>query len=213
VSSPTRARSRASDALGVAAPVVRLPARDLAAGMNRVHITKSGAGRLYWSARAEYFSEEEKIQRTGTVSLNLLRDYFKLVPEKKEERIVYRLDPLTGPVAAGDVLAVRLTLTGGQWRYLEVIDPIPAGTESIARDDLYELSEKPSWWSYWFTRREFHDDRVAMFLDTFWNGQNTFFYLLKVVNPVTFRVSPAQAQPMYQPQFLTTTESRTVVVQ
>jgi len=34
-----------------------------------------------------------------------------------------------------------------------------------------------------------------------------------VVNPGTFRVSPAQVQPMYQPQYFSTTESRTVVVQ
>ena len=201
------------DALGLAAPVLRLQAADLAPAVNRVRITKNGPGRLYWSARAQYFSVDEKIQRTGSVSLNLLRDYFKLTPEKKDEHIVYRLDPLEGPVAIGDVIAVRLTLTGGLWRYLDVIDPIPAGTEGIERDDLYELKEKPAWWSFWFSRREFHDDRVALFVDYFGKGQSTFFYLLKVVNPGTFRVSPAQAQPMYQPQFLSTTESRTMVVQ
>ena len=202
-----------TDALGFAAPVVRFKASDLAAGKNSLRFTKSGAGRLYWSARAQYFSMEEKLQRTGNISLNLLREYFKLVPEKKDERIVYRLDPLDGPVSIGDVIAVRLTLTGDHWRYLDVSDPIPAGTEAIERDDLFELKEKPAWWSYGYSRRELRDDRVAMFLDIFWKGQTTFFYLLKVVSPGTFRVSPAQAQPMYQPQFLSTTESRTVVVQ
>jgi len=33
-----------------------------------------------------------------------------------------------------------------------------------------------------------------------------------VVNPGKFRVSPARVQPMYQPQFLATTESRTMEV-
>jgi len=206
-------RFAAADALGPAAPVVRLKAADLAEGINHVHFTKNGSGRLYWSARAGYFSTEEKLQRTGTVSLNLLRDYFKLVPERSGERIVYRLDPLNGPVAIGDVIAVRLTLTGDKWNYLAVEDPIPAGTEGLERDDLYELKEKPPWWSYVYTRREFHDDRVALFINFFWRGQSTTFYLLKVVNPGTFRVSPALVQPMYQPQFLSTTESRTVEVQ
>jgi len=206
-------RFTAEDAVGVAAPVVRLKASELAAGKNQVHFTKNGAGRLYWSARAEYYSTEEKLQRTGTVALNLLRDYFKLTPEKEGERIVYRLDPLDGPLAIGDVIAVRLTLTGDRWNYLAIEDPIPAGTEGIERDDLYELKVKPSWWSYLYSRREFHDDHVAMFIDYFWDRQGTAFYLLKVVNPGTFRVSPAQVQPMYQPQYLSTTESRTVVVQ
>ncbi|HMD30398.1 MAG TPA: MG2 domain-containing protein [Candidatus Acidoferrales bacterium] len=206
----------AADAVGAAAPVMRLKAADLALGMNRVQFTKNGAGRLYWSARAEYFSTEEKLQRTGTVALNLLRDYFKLVPEhvagQNGERIVYRLDPLNGPVNVGDVIAVRLTLTGDKWNYLAVEDPIPAGTEGLERDDLYELKEKPSWWSFLWARREFHDDRVALFINYFWKGQSTSFYLLKVVNPGTFHVSPAQVQPMYQPQYLSTTESRTVEV-
>ena len=30
---------------------------------------------------------------------------------------------------------------------------------------------------------------------------------MKMVNPGKFRVSPARVQPMYQPQFLSTTES------
>jgi hypothetical protein len=180
--------------------------------MNHVHFAKNGSGRLYWSARAEYFSTEDKLQRTGSVALNLLRDYFKLVPERKAERIVYHLDPLNGPVAIGDVIAVRLTLTGDNWNYLAVEDPIPAGTEGLERDDLYELKEKPPWWSYLYSRREFHDDHVALFINYFWKGQTTTFYLLKVVNSGTFRVSPARVQPMYQPQFISTTEGRTVEV-
>jgi len=206
-------RFAAADAVGPAAPVIRLKTADLAAGMNRVHITKNGAGRLYWSARAQYFSTEEKLQRTGTVALNLLRDYFKLVPVQSGERIVYRLEPLDGPLAVGDVIAVRLTLTGDKWNFLSIEDPIPGGTEGLERNDLYELEQKPVWWTYMYSRREFHDDHAALFVNYFWNGQGTSFYLLKVVNPGTFRVSPAQVQPMYQPQYLSSTESRTVVVQ
>ena len=91
-------------------------------------------------------------------------------------------------------------------------DPIPAGMEFIERDDLYELKQKPSWWTYWCTRREFHDDHAALFETYFPSGQTQYVYLLKVVNPGRFRVSPARAQPMYQPQYLTTSESKTVEV-
>lgn len=201
-----------ADALAVTAPVVRLPAQELAMAGNKVRISKSGEGRLYWSARAEYYSTEEKLQRTGTVSLNLLREYFKLVPVREGERIVHRLEPLQDALQPGDILVARLTVSGSNWRYLMVEDPIPAGTEFIERDDLYEIKDKPSWWYFWYTRREFHDDHAAIFQTYFGHGQTQYLYLLKVVNPGRFRVSPARVQPMYQPQYLATSESRTVEV-
>ena len=202
----------AADALAPAAPVVRLTAGQLAESANKVRITKRGEGRLYWSTRAEYYSTEEKLARTGSVSLNLLREYFRLIPQRENQKIVYRLEPLSGELSPGDLVVVRLTLSGGDWRYLMIEDPIPAGTEFIERDDLYEIKDKPPWWYYWYTRREFHDDRAAFFQTYFGQGQTQYLYLLKVVNPGRFRVSPARVQPMYQPQFMATTDSKVVVV-
>ncbi len=201
-----------ADALAPVAPSIRLSAEQLAVGSNKVRITKTGDGRLYWSARAEYYSTEERLTRTGSVSLNLLREYFKLVPSREGQKIVHRLEPLAGPLASGDVIVVRLTVSGGDWRYLMVEDPIPAGAEFIERDDLYEIKDRPSWWGFWCTRREFHDDRAAFFQTYFGRGQMQYLYLLKVVNPGRFRVSAARVQPMYQPQFLATTESKVVEV-
>jgi hypothetical protein len=88
-----------------------------------------------------------------------------------------------------------------------VEDPIPAGAELIERDQGYELGEKPDWWGSWFTRRELRDDRAALF-ETRFREQRQSVHLLKITNPGQFRVSPARVQPMYQPQFLSTTESR-----
>ena len=201
-----------ADALAPGAPPIRLAAADLASGSNKVHITKTGAGRLYWSARAEYYSSEEKLQRTGSVSLNILREYFRLAPERQADKIVYRLEPLQGALAVGDVVVARLTVSGGAWRYLLIEDPIPAGMEFIERDDLYEIKDRPPWWETWFTRREFHDDHAAFFQTYFARNQTQYIYLLKVVNPGRFRVSPARVRPMYQPQFLATTEGKIVEV-
>jgi uncharacterized protein YfaS (alpha-2-macroglobulin family) len=194
-------------ATGISAPEITLDESKLQPGANHVRVTMAGEGRLYYSARAEYFSRDEKLQQTGSASLNILRDYFKLAPMKQGETIVYDTVPLNGPVAVGDILAVRLTVTGAAWKYLMVEDPIPAGTEFIERDGSYQLKSRPPWWSYYFTRRELHDDRMAMFQTWFPQGQHQYFYLLKVVNPGVFQVSPARVQPMYQPGFLSTTES------
>jgi alpha-2-macroglobulin len=188
-------------------PDVLLDESALQPGVNRIRVTTSGEGRLYYSARAGYYSNEDRLQKTGSVSLNLLRDYFRLMPSKDGDRIVYDTVPLNGPVATGDILAVRLTVTGSEWKYMLMEDPIPAGTEFIERDSVYELRSRPPWWAYTFTRRELHDDRMAIFQTYFPQGQQQYFYLLKVVNPGEFQVSPARVGPMYQTDVMATTES------
>jgi uncharacterized protein YfaS (alpha-2-macroglobulin family) len=180
--------------------------------VNHIRITTSGAGRLYYSTRAEYYSNDVRLEKTGSVSLNILRDYFRLRPAHEGDHIVYDTAPLEGSVAVGDLIAVRLTVTGSEWRYMMVEDPIPAGTEFIEHDDAYKLRNRPPWWEYFFTRRELHDDRMALFQTYFPRGQQTYFYLLKVVNPGTFEVSPARVAPMYQRDVMATTESRRLEV-
>jgi len=193
------------DALSPAPAALNVPAEAVAAS-NNVRIRKTGAGRLYWSVRGDYYSAEKKLTNVGSFSLTLAREYFKLTPTREGERIVYQAERLAGPVQPGDTLAVRLTASGSDWRYMMIEDPIPAGTEFIQRDDLYEVKDKPAWWNFWFTRREFHDDRAAFFQTWFLAGQHEFYYLLKVVNPGKFRVSPAKIEPMYQPQYWATSD-------
>ena len=199
-------------AIGLAAPDLTMDESKLPAGANHIRIATSGSGRLYYSARAEYYSGDEKLQKAGSTSLNILRDYFRLTPSRTGDKIVYDLAPLDGPLASGDTIAVRLTVTGSDWRYLMIEDPIPAGTEFIENDNSYELKARPPWWEYYFTRRELHDNRMALFQTYFPQGQQEYFYLLKVVNPGVFQVSPARVGPMYQSDVMATTESRKVEV-
>jgi uncharacterized protein YfaS (alpha-2-macroglobulin family) len=194
-------RFTAADALTPA--TLRLPATE---AVSRVQVTRTGAGRVYWSARGEYYSSQSRLANRANLRLNLDREYLKLTPTRQGEKIVYEMNPLRGPVNQGDVIAVHLTLTGGDWRYLLLEDPIPSGAEIIENDNLYELTRKPDWWQYFFTRREFRDDRAAFF-QTFFNNKQEHFYLLKIVNPGEFRVSPARVEPMYQPQYFATSDS------
>ena len=63
-----------------------------------------------------------------------------------------------------------------------------------------------------FSDRELRDDRTTFFNYFFSQGQHEYVYLLKVVNPGIFRVSPTSVQPMYQPEYLSTSEALTVTV-
>ncbi len=199
-------------ATSAGAPDLVLDEAKLDPGTNRIRVAASGTGRLYYSARAEYSSTADRLQKVGAVSLNLLRDYFRLTPTRNGDRIVYDTTPLTGAVAPGDIVAVRLTVTGSEWKYVMIEDPIPAGTEFIERDNAYELKSRPPWWFYGFTRREMHDDRMAIFQTWLPQGQHEYFYLLKVVNPGLFQVSPARVGPMYQTGVMATSESRRLEV-
>ena len=203
-------RFTAADALAAVPEQANLPAP---AGSQSIQITRNGDGRLYWSAREDFYSTDKKLVDNGAVKLNIVREYFRLIPGKKDDRIVYDLQPLNGPLQNGDLLGVRLTVSGSDWRYLLAEDPIPSGAEFVSRDDLYELRDPKRWWNTFYSRREFHDDRAAFFNNYFPAGQIQQFYLLKITNAGRFHVNPARVYPMYQPERLATTGSAEIVVQ
>jgi uncharacterized protein YfaS (alpha-2-macroglobulin family) len=185
-----------------------------AGGGGTVTIRKSGNGITYWSAEGNWYSADKKLYQQGQVSLNITRDYYVLAKkqDKPDDPITYDLNPLKGPVHVGDIVAVRLAVSGTDWKYLLAEDPIPAGTEFLDHTELYKLNNKPDWWADWFTRKEFHDDRAAFF-NTQISGRREYVYLLKVVNAGKFMMSPAQAGPMYQSNVQATTDPATLEVQ
>ncbi len=195
-------------------PPVRIfiPASQLNAN-GQVSVKKSGPGVTYWSVDNHWYSRDKKEFHNGQLNLNLTRDYYTLrkKQDKPTDAITYDLVPLTGPVHIGDIIAVKLSLSGTKQDYLLTEDPIPAGTEWLDHPEQYHINSKPDWWGWWFTRREFHDDRAAYF-ETEYGGQRNFVNLLKVTTAGKFVVSPAQSGPMYQPNIQTTTEPATVEV-
>jgi uncharacterized protein YfaS (alpha-2-macroglobulin family) len=190
---------------------VTIPAAQLGGG-GQVTIRKSGNGITYWSAESAWYAADRKQYQQGQLALNITRDYYLLVKKQATGPITYDLAPLKGPVRVGDIVAVKLALNGASWKYLLAEDPIPAGTEFLPNTGLYTLNNKPDWWADWFTRKEFHDDRAAFF-NTDFSGRREYVYLLKVVNPGKFAISPAQAGPMYQSNVQTTTDPATLEVQ
>lgn len=89
-------------------------------------------------------------------------------------------------------------------------DPIPAGTEPVEREDLYELENRQSWW--FGSQREFRDDRTVFFLSDLSKGRYDLTYLLKVTTPGVFSAMPAHISPMYVPDVSASSEVLTVTV-
>jgi hypothetical protein len=180
----------------------------------QVTIRKTGNGLTYWSTESAWYSADKKLFQQEKLALNITRDYYVLQKNqpKPTDPITYDLVPLKGPVHVGDILAVKLAVNGTDWKYLLAEDPIPSGAEFLDHPELYTLNNKPDWWADWFTRKEYHDDRAAFF-NTDFSKRREYVYLLKVVNPGKFAISPAQAGPMYQPGIEVTTDPATLEVQ
>ena len=202
-----------ADVLAGGVLTVKLDASKLQVQGNTVKVVARGTGRAYYGVVGDYFSTEKSAYQQGTMALNIARDYFKLVPSTNSNgNIVYNLEPLKGPVQQGDVLAVHLGVTGSPAKYLLIEDPIPAGVEFIQNEATFNIVSRPSAWEYWYTRREFHDDHAAIFATSFTKRQESF-YLLKVINPGSYAISPASVAPMYQPGVQATTDELHLDVQ
>ena len=189
----------AADILSGASLAVDVDAAHLLAAGNTVQVKRTnGAGRIYWSRTAKYYSTDKADYHQGKMDLNLTRDYYRLQPVQKDGKVLYSMQPISNStVQIGDVLAVHEAINGSPMRYMMLEDPIAAGTEFVSNTDAYPIDGQPDTWYAWYTRREFRDDRAVFFVSAF-SGRQEVFYLVKVVNPGVFHVSPARVEPMYQ---------------
>ena len=90
----------------------------------------------YWSAESAWYSADKRLFQQGKLALNITRDYYLLQKrqDKPTDPITYDLAPLKGPVHVGDIVAVRLAVSGTDWKYLLAEDPIP-GRHGVSGGD------------------------------------------------------------------------------
>ncbi len=208
-----RAVTRA-EALKLQPISLRVDAAQLLTGENELQIRKRGPGVLYWSVVTTRFEGGERIAAVERPDLAISREYFRVFSEKRGDRYIYREEPFQGPAQPGDLVSVRLRVTGKTWEYLMIEDPLPAGFESVERDDLFEFERAPDWYAspYW-TRRELHDDRVSFFQTELYGRSEVHYrYLLRATTGGEFQVMPARVQPMYQPEVQATTSNTRIAV-
>jgi hypothetical protein len=184
--------------------VISLSGRE---GANAVRLVKKGGGTLYWAAQATYYDVAAAASRSGSRQLAITRQYARVVPVRRAERIVYQEQPLDGDVNPGDVLSVRLTVAGStDWRYLIVEDPLPAGVEAVQDTTAYPMEREDRWRWWWGSQTEYRDNRTVFFQERFENGRVEYVYLVKVISAGDFRAAPAQVAPMYVPDVAASSE-------
>ena len=174
---------------------------------NHVRVVKRGKGALYLSSSVEYYTNDENVAASATSELKVTREYYRLKVEPDGYKLKWTTTPLTGEIQSGDLIVVKLHMTGKAGRHLMLEDPIPSGAEQIEAVGNLNLSYGEGNWTDWYSSREFRDRRTVFFLDRF-DGDATFQYALRVQIPGEFVVAPARVELMYQPKIHANTNSQ-----
>lgn len=173
---------------------------------NNIRIVKRGKGSLYFSSAVEFYTGEEEVAARGSADLNVTREYYRLNVVEEGYQLKWSMSPLTGEIHSGDLIVVKLRLTGKKASHLMLEDPIPAGAEQLESVGNMNLDYNNNGWSDWYSSREFRDRRTVFFLDRF-DGDATFQYAMRVLVPGNFVVAPARAELMYRPEVNANTSS------
>jgi uncharacterized protein YfaS (alpha-2-macroglobulin family) len=166
---------------------------------NHVRVVKRGKGTLYFSTSIDYYTNDENVAAHGSGDLNITREYLRLKVETMGYSLRWATEPLTGDVQSGDMIVVKLRVTGNEGRHMMIEDPIPAGAEQLQSVGNLNLDSRQTGWSDWYSAREFRDQRTVFFIDHF-DGDVTFQYAMRVQIPGEFVVAPTRVEFMYQPE-------------
>jgi uncharacterized protein YfaS (alpha-2-macroglobulin family) len=165
---------------------------------NHIRLVKRGKGSLYFSSAVEYYTNDEHVAERGSSDLNVTREYYRLKVEPDGSNLKWTVVPLTGEIHSGDVLVVKLRITGQPGRHVMLEDPIPSGAEQLEAVGNLNFTYATTGWSDWYSSREYRDRRTVFFLDHF-DGDITFQYAMRVQVPGQFVVAPSRAEFMYDP--------------
>lgn len=197
-----RGRTTAAQEVALAMPDL---IRQVPAGAEReLALTRTGTGRLFYSARLQY---------ALTTPLPVANEGIRV--ERTYSPYVENGDgPSATSFAAGDLVRVTLAITVPQERrFVAVSDPLPGGAEAVdgwfrttaldlARDRSISDADGAGWWfdRGGFDHVEKYDDRVQLFATRLAQGRHTFTYLVRATTAGTFRAPGTTAEEMYAPE-------------
>ena len=168
-----------------------IPPSQLRRGVNKISVTKSGAGPVYWTGLLTYVSGQEDVPaKPGYFSVE--RSYGKVQLVKNSgggytEKVV----PLKGAVRAGEVLRVQLKVkSSADASYVLIDSPLPSGFEVVNRERN---------WNWRWSGIQVRDEKVGLFSRTLPGGISTMEYDVRAEVPGELHVMPTEVTAMYSP--------------
>jgi len=212
-------RSAAARTREVAMPALLAKA---APGTSRdLSFSKQGTGKLFYTTRLRY-AADDSYQDGLDSGFAIGRSYAAVTEEGAAAKAAGT------SFKAGDLVRVTLSFDlTKERRYVAVTDPLPAGFEAVeswfattARDLVRtqdEESQPQDWMSRWqrggFDHVERLDDRVRLFATRLADGHHEFSYIVRATTAGVFKVAPARAEEMYEPEVFGRTATTMVTVQ
>ncbi|MEO6995601.1 MAG: hypothetical protein ABI273_18495, partial [Lacunisphaera sp.] len=171
--------------------------------MGQITVTKTDDGVSWGSVHWQYLEDMSKVTPHEGTPLRLKKSLF--VKETTKNGPV--LKPVTGPLAVGDELVVRLELrTDRDMEFVHLKDERGSGTEPVNVLSGYRYQDGLA---YYETTR---DTASHFFIDYLRKGTYVFEYSTRIQLKGTYQTGIAEIQCMYAPEFNSHSESFTLHV-
>ncbi len=173
----------------------KFSASQLNAGDNEIVIERTGNGAPVYSIFLRYFAEAEDLQPSQG-GIQVERTYSRVLHEGGK-RVLQRIES-GETVASGEEIEVALHVSADRdYEWLMLEDPLPSGFEPIR-----EHWGHYGWgrWSYWYSRKEFRDEKVSIAMTTLGRGRHVANYVMRAETPGDFHVLPTAVFNMYHPE-------------
>jgi len=187
---------------------------------NNIIIRKEGPGVLYYRISLDYALRKLKTSPTER-GFSIHRKYFVVLPDGKTSPLVSEKkgDYEAFQVKVGTKIKVALTIVLNTPKYhVAVVDPLPAGFESInpaLKVENQDKSTSHDWeWFYWrwFAHQNLRDDRTEVFAEYMNSGSYSYSYFARAVTVGNFVVGPTHVEEMYDPKIFGQTPAAYVTV-
>jgi hypothetical protein len=178
----------------------RFKASQLNVGDNEIAIEKTGKGTPAWSFYIRYYAQEEDLQPSKG-GIRVERSYAR-VRNAGGKRELEKLSS-GAEIVSGDEIEVTLTVSADRnYEWLMLEDPLPSGFEAIR--EYYGAPGRHGHgrhtWGWWYSRKEFRDEKVSIAMTTLGRGTHTATYVMRAETPGDFHVLPAGVFNMYHPE-------------
>jgi alpha-2-macroglobulin len=198
-----------------------IPSGDLQAGINKLTVTSDT--NITYSLDAQFTREPDELKADSSKGIKVTRKYEKLsaVWDAENKRYSYQRESLSKagklqPVTVGDLVLVTLTVNSKDpARYVMISDPLPAGLKalderSLTIAGLQDATDGFEEWRFWYSGREFRDDRVDLYAYYLDRDTQVMRYVLRAQTPGIFTALPTHVFLMYDPD-VTGLEKATVL--
>ena len=193
--------------------VIQVPDASLATGEHVVTLRKTGAGRIYATARLTCFNREEVIPAAGH-DMALGRTFYRVTPETRQVEgkpvLGWKREKLEAgaTVHAGDTIEVVLDVDAfHDYEYAVIEDLKPSGFESVA------VRSGPTSRGDLWTFMEVRDSRMVFFVPRLSRGKHELLYRVRAEVPGRLHAMPAVGELMYSPDVGASSVSWKVVVE